>query len=62
MATNVPSLPNSDSEQNVRELLVHASALAKKVEMLPDGPLKTKLRIALAEIDAAFDELKSSKD
>src|SRR5262249_40080632 len=62
MTSDNPSPPESDPEQNIRELLVHVSELAKRVERLPSGPLKTKLRIALAEIDAHFDELKSSKD
>src|SRR5262249_38281409 len=62
MKSDNPSPAESDPEQNISELLVHASELAKRVERLPGGPLKTKLRIALAEIDAQFDELKSSKD
>ena len=52
-ATNAE--PRTD---DVSDILAQAQALAERVEAMPDGPMKEKLRAALAEIRANVEEFK----
>jgi hypothetical protein len=52
-ATNAE--PRTD---DVSDILAQAQALAERVEAMPDGPMKQKLRAALAEIRADVEEFK----
>jgi hypothetical protein len=55
------SLAATDAEprtEGVKDFLAQAQSLAARVEAMPDGPMKQKLRIALAEIRANVGECK----
>jgi hypothetical protein len=44
--------------EGIDDLLAQAQALAERVEAMPDGPMKQKLRVALAEIKCNVGEIK----
>jgi hypothetical protein len=44
--------------EGIDDLLAQAQALAERVEAMPDGPMKQKLRVALAEIKCNVGEFK----
>ena len=51
MSSKIPETPETEPPpDDIKELLAQAQALAERVEKLPDGPTKEKLRATLTEI------------
>jgi hypothetical protein len=61
MPNDIPPPPDGAAALEITELVAQAEALAKKVEALPNGPLKNKLNAALTEILSELDDTESDK-
>jgi hypothetical protein len=61
MSNDIPARPDGPADLEITELVAQAEALAKKVEALPNGPLKKKLGAALTEILSELDDTESDK-
>jgi hypothetical protein len=59
MSSRIPEATDAEARtEGIDDLLAQAQTLAERVEAMPDGPMKQKLRAALAEIKANVREFK----
>jgi hypothetical protein len=57
-----PTATDADPRsKDVKDFLAEATALSERVEAMPDGAMKEKLRVALAQIHASIGETKSDR-